>query len=205
MSVVTASERSHLIAEAKELWLWAEAYRIGYQHRYRSKAQLAGILRGTTVVSAVLTAATTYPELQSIPYLTAVAAALTAAVAAVAQIVLPERSLRENWEILRKLESQQRDLSSRSRGMDNVAEYHRELFELQRIQKSVSDTVSSGIDITDACKEAARRNFLSERLDPVQEQLAPQYDVNDADEGMAEDAALDLSDITAPVRRVSLP
>lgn len=199
MSNLSNNEILHLITEAKELWLWTEEYKIGYQERYRVKARLAKILRVTTIFAGVLTAISTSPGLEFLSYLTTVAAALTGVVAFITQILVPEKSQMEVWETVRKIESQQKDISSRSRGMNNVSDYQRELFELQRIQKSISDAVSTDIDITDYHKNMAKEKFKNVKLDPVS--VGFTNIVQESDEGMIEEAKIDVSNVVVRTRK----
>lgn len=68
--MLTESEISHLISEAKEIWAIAEKFSIAYRERYRSMATIAKNLRIATIAAGILAVCSTIQPFSSItsPY-----------------------------------------------------------------------------------------------------------------------------------------
>lgn len=189
---------SHLVADARELWVKAEGFKIGYHERYRAKARAANCLRIATIAAGILTVISTNPLFKEYPYFTTIAAIITGIAAVITQVLVPEKSQRESWEIWKKIESLKTDVSSRSRGLRNATSYKEEQFAFQKFQTTLFDLVSSDIDITDKHKELAQKNLGVVNMEPIDSTGAG--DVDEEEEGMDENSPTDISDVAVRTR-----
>lgn len=190
MTNLTEQQLSHLIDESKELWVWMEEYRVGHKELYQKESRRTERLKITAVVASFLTIFSTANGLSDIVFLTTGTAIFTACVTSLNQFLSPEKKQMSHWDVIRKIEINQKELTSKARGFFHSENYEKELFYLQRLQQSINQFLSSDIDISNFHKETARKELARIKFEPSTQpetQIIP-----DNDEGMNEGEARDM-------------
>ena len=201
MPILTESQLNYLLTESKELWLWMEEYRIGHKELYRKVSKYSGILKISAVIASLCTIISTFPGIENIYHLTSIAAIFTACITSLNQYLSPEKKQQIHWDIIKKIEINQKELASNSRGFSYSENFEKESFYIQRLRQSISQFLSPDIDIKDKHKslaktELAKIKFASNTQPKVEE-------ISDLEEGMMEDVTNNLPKEAVRERRAN--
>jgi len=171
-------EVGHLHNDGQALWLNIEEFAVAYHARYQAKSSLSVRLSYATIVAGICTAVSTIPEAQQ--YIsTAIPAVLTAIIAAISQILSPEKIQRETWETLKKIRSLKSDLESRCRGLYLAESYSDEQIVFQGFSKHLESILIADITVSELHRKNARSNFAMANITPRKSTLTSSTDTLD--------------------------